>query len=425
MDGRIFMERRNIENAIKDDLKRFVTPIISSDGIYHFIACSTNHFEEVSRYMRPNLNMDFEILTSIDYSVVANDDNIGELIRLMVSSDHRYRDEELLYLLLRTMLVPIWKLDVFLLTHLRKCAETNEQWNYTIGYLAQNKLDGYDYSLTGLPYWLRNEHINLLQNPYPECDVGILHSVELAMLKSNDIQASFRALGNNRMIVLDYGLYIYLAEWCKLILSGYRLRKYCEENDYALTEPIKTGASLVIAIADILANRRPVFLMPPSMMLFDKNDPLVIKEIVMHQIDFILAHEYGHIILNHHSESQANEIDADLFSVRWIHHLKSIVKTLNDKNSEGVPTFSNNIQATNDLDRKTEAIEILFAFFELFYYVCEKRKYNIASFNIHPQISERRAQIRDYHSYTGRPHLIRYTDELSECIRNNIDMLLC
>lgn len=418
------MERSDIENAVVDDLKRFVTPIISSDGINHFIACSSNHFEEVFRYMWPNFNIDFEILTSIDYSVVTNDSNIGELIRLMVSSDHRYRDEELLYLLLRSILVPIWKLDVFLLTHLHQCAEKNVQWNYTIGYLAQNKLNGYDYSLTGMPYWLRNEHITFLQNPYPECDIDILHSVELAMLKSNDIQASFRALGNSKMIVLDYGLYIYLAEWCKLILSGYRLRKYCEENDYVLTEPIKTGTSLVIAIADILANQRPVFLMPPSMMLFDKNDPLVIKEIVMHQIDFILAHEYGHIILNHHSESQVNELAADLFSVNWIHQLKGEVTILNNKESESVPIFNNDIQSEKDLDKKIEAIEILFAFFELFYYVCEKRNYNIGSFNTHPQISERRAQIRNYHNYTGNPHLIRYCDELAECIRNNIDKLI-
>lgn len=417
------MKRRDIENAVSDDLEKFVTPIISSEGINHFIACSIEHFKEVSRYMWPCSNMDFEILTSLDYSLVTSNNNLRELLKIIVSNDNQYRDEELIYLLLRMMIVPIWKLDVFLLTHLHKCAEINAKWSLTINYLANGHLEGNYYCLTNMPYWLRNEHIHLLHNLPPQCDIDKLHSVELAMLKSNNIQAVCKTLGNSKMIFLDYGLYVYLAEWCKLILSGYRLRKYCEENDYSLTEPIKTGASLIIAITDILANKQSVFFMPPSIMLFDKNDPLIIKEIVSHQIDFILAHEYGHIILNHHSENPDNEIAADLFSVSWIRCLEGKVLSVGNGGANTDDANSNDIQSINDLDRKIESIEILFVFFELFYYISKKRN-NIVTFgDTHPQIRERRNKIRENHGYQGNSQLIKYTDELFEYIKCYIDSL--
>lgn len=412
-------------NSTLFNFEQFAKPIISGKAVEHYTAYTISHFQVVIRYMWPEFNVDFELLTSIDYCATLSDANYSEVIKYVHLNDNKYSNEELLYLSLRALIAPIWKLDVFLLTHLRKCFEIYAEWYSITAYFSQNNLDGFDYSLNGLPYWLKNEQINFLQNPHPMCDISVLESIELVIAKSNDIQAVQKALGNKKIIVLDNGIYVFLVEWCKLVLSGYRLREYCKENEYSLTEPIKTGSSLFIAIADVLTNRSQVYKLPPSLMLFSKNDPFVIKEIVMHQIDFILAHEYSHIILNHTSPCYSNEIDADLLSLSWIYLLDCGVATLNDIiDDEGNLPYFNDIQSHNLQDRSAESVELLFSFLELYYYVCDKKNYIHQLTDSHPRVIDRRRRIKESHCYIESPHLIEYADELSSSIKDNLDIIL-
>lgn len=413
------MGENYIDEIIKDEFDKYVKPVIKEDSLTYFMALTMSNFEKVSRYMWPAAHIDFELLTTIDYSKISFNSEVSEIIEITSNNSNRYKEEELLYLILRTMYKVVWKLDMLLLLHLEECVETNYKWNYLIAGLAQNRLEGKYYYLTDMPYWLRNEHIGLLHSPPPELEIEKILSVEVAMHKANDIQASCRSLGRNKIIFLDFGLYVYLTEWCELILSGYRIRKYCEENDYSLTEPVKTGAGLFCAIADILANKSETYNLP-MMMNFDKHDPLIVKEIVTSQIDFILAHEYGHIIIDEEVDELNNEIRADSVALEWIKNSKMTAQILNKSQDVKLEIENNDIQSPNMENRKVEAIELLFIFYDLYYYVCKARGDKPLKKKMLSMIDCRRKNIRRYVNEES-PLLVEYADELAMRIKTIID----
>lgn len=414
------MGENYIDEIIKDEFDKHVKPVIKEESLTYFMALTMSHFEKVRRYMWPATHLDFELLTTIDYSEISFNSEVSDIIEITSNNSNRYKEEEILYLTLRTMYKVIWKLDMLLLLHLEECVEKNYKWNYLIAGLAQNKLEGMYYYLTDMPYWLRNEHIGLLHSPPLGLEMRKLLSVEVAMHKANDIQASYRSLGKNKMIFLDFGLYVYLTEWCELVLSGYRIRKYCEENDYSLTEPVKTGAGLFCAIADILANKCETYDLP-MMMNFDKHDPLIAKEIVTSQIDFILAHEYGHIIIDEESDDLNDEIRADDVALKWIKNSKMEAQILNKGHDVKLEIENNDIQSVRIENRKVEAIELLFIFYDLYYYVCKERGYKLLKKQMLRMIACRRKNIRQYVNEES-PLLVEYADELATRIKTIIDL---
>lgn len=415
---------RDLESLSREDLQKYAVPTISNQGIEYVLGYGEKAFESVRRYMQTSIHMDFELMTAIAYSDVVSQSDLKEVISFLSANKNKYADEELLFLVLRSMVVRTWKLDVLLLTHLEQCALANNRWNQALIFLSQNKLEGNYFTLKGLPYWLRNTSINYayilpdkLRDQYMQ--------MEIVMTKSNNIQAKCKRLGETYIIVLDYGIYVYLQEWCRILLHGYRIRQYCEENDWDITDPVKTGAWLMISVVETLRGSGSVYQMPVPAMNFRNNDSVISREIVESQIEFMIGHELGHVVkhsLHSLPYDKSIEYEADAFSMEMLQYDVSAVTVINKADTSiRLPIEENDIQSKNPYDRKIEAVEILFAFYDIFYYTCRKRGYRNLENTAHPEPVERRKKIQNKYSEDFEGPLIKYADSLIERIKKQID----
>lgn len=364
-------------------------------------------------------------MRAVDYSRVVNTKALTSVVSFLQANKNRYADEELLFLFLRSMVSVTWKLDVLFLTHLEQCVEANYQWHQTLSVFSQNKLEGNYFALDGLPSWLRDISIRYAEVLTID-QLEKYRQMEVVLVKANDIEAQCRLIGNTHIVSLDCGLYTYLQEWCLFILQGYRIKQYCSENSWwVLTEPIKSGATLFLAIADILQGGSSVYQMPPSAMNTDRSDFLIAREIVDAQLAFIFGHEIGHIMCHSAKDiPQGKEIEfeADDFSMDILKRLEIQVSVINKSNAGIKLAYENNeVQSKNPNDRKIEAVEILFAFYGMYNYACQKRGYKIPKNDTHPEIYERRANISKRYSKLAQKPLAIYADDLITKIKREID----
>lgn len=420
------MSNLNNEMLSSDDFQKYVIPTVSTEEIECIIANTYTVFKPVCRYMWPNINIDFELMTAIDYSNTINDSELKNVIAIISSNRNKYCDEELLYLLFRSMFFVVWKLDVLFLTHLEQCALVNYRWNQSLIYFSKNKVEGNLFALKCLPYWLRNTSLNYAFS-LPSDLQDIYKQIEIVMIKADDIQAKCKLIGKTYIITLDCGIYIYLQEWSRLLLQGYRLKQYCSDNDWVITEPVKTGAKLLLSIVNNLRGDGSVFQMPAPAMNFKQNDQIIVREIVESQIEFIIGHELGHIVKHINLNPPYNkciELEADDFSLDILKYSKGIVAVLNKADmSIKLPFEENDVQSKELYEKKVESVEILFAFYDMFYYICQ-RKYEESENTTHPELKERRENVcKRYTNGLKRP-FIDYVYSLVYKIKEQIDNLL-
>lgn len=406
------------------EYKENVNAFISQEEISYILASADNIFKCVERYKAPSCFIDFELIAAVNYADIANEAKLKDTLTLLISNQERYQDEELIFLAFHTMFAMIWKLDVLFLTHLKECVAANAVWNYTLGVLAQNKAKNEIFNTYSWPYWLRNSSLNYAAS-LPENIRNEYMKLEVVMIKANDIQAHCKKIGKKYIITLDYGIYIYLQEWIKILLTGYRIRQYCIKRNFVMTEPVRTGAQLFLTIADILNRRIPAYQIPPPAMNFKCNDYFISRENVENQIAFILGHELGHILLHTKNgciDRKKIELEADDFSVNFLKNRVSISGILNKEDpTNKMPFEENDIQSSDKLENRLESIEILFIFYKLYYYACQKRNYIIAVNTDYFNIDERKKNIyMKYFAGAERP-FVTYAEDFAERIQKKID----
>lgn len=417
----------DIESLFKKDLDKYAVPTMSEEEMLYVLAYRAKVFEPVARYMHSEIHMDFELMSTIAYADVVNRANMKEAVTFLSANQDKYSDEELLFLILRSMVLMTWKLDVLYLTHLEQCAQANMHWDEMLIMLSSKRLEGVHISLKGLPYWLRNTSLNYAGS-LPDEYQNRYMQMEVVMVKANDIQAKCRRIGQAYIVALDCGIYFYLQEWYRILLQGYRLKQYCTEHSFDITDPVKTGAGLMLSIVNTLKGSGSVYQLPPPAMVFRPNDIYISREIVEYQISFMLGHELGHVIkhsLSNHTYDKSMEYEADDFSMDMLKHDKSSCTILNKANhSIKLPQEENDIQSEDLYTRQIEAIEILFLFFDLFYYICERKGHQDFANITHPEPEERRRNICK--RYVGNPTkpLIDYADNLIGRIKKQIDRVI-
>lgn len=434
------MNNQNLINdLVKEDMHEHVEMIIEKSGIDLLFAEIYKIHKDVSRYMSKEFGIDLELLQSIDYAKIVENKDLKLMVNCIAMNGKQYSEEDILLLNIRSMFVMSWKMDIFFITHIRECVEANIRWNKASSYFANRKVCGKKYMLCGMPYWLRNEQISLLASIPDEYDLSEIRHIECGVIKTNDIQAHCMSLGNSRMIFMDYGVYVYLMEWIKMILCGYRVKKYNEESDFIeLTEPVITCTDLFIAIVDILRNNGRVFNLPPSAMLFDKADIFIIKEIIMNQVDFMMAHEYGHILLEQKTQDEIktkeemeqsfkNEYEADNFAMNWIRKSEARAIRLNMEDYKNQKDY-NNIQLQDLKNRKVENVELLFTFFEMFDFVYQRiiklmDKEIERSKDTHPTALLRRKNIRQFYDGDIDTKLMNYAEDFVRRMKVYMDSL--
>ena len=417
----------DITFLFKRDLDKYMVPTLSEEEMLYVLACWKKVFKPVCRYIHTAVNMDFELMSTIAYADVVNQSNLKEVVAFLSTNQNQYPDGELLFLILRSMVLMTWKLDVLYFTHLEQCAQANFAWDQMLILLSRNQLEGVHFSLRGLPYWLRNTSLNYAGCLPDEYQKQYMQ-MEVVMVKANDIQAKCRRIGQTYIVTLDCGIYFYLQEWYRILLQGYRLKQYCTKYGCSITDPVKTGATLMLSIAGTLKGSGSVYQLPPSAMIFKPNDIHISREIVECQIGFMLGHELGHVIkhsLQNLPYDKSIEYEADDFSMDMLRYNKSFCRTLNKSDqSIQLPEEENNIQSKDLYTRQIEAIEILFAFFDLFYYVCQRKGYQDFVYTVHPEPKERRKNIRQRYVGDSENPLIEYADNLIGRIKKQIDYVI-
>ncbi|GFZ32442.1 hypothetical protein CSC2_29680 [Clostridium zeae] len=428
-----------IDDIVKEDMHENAEMIIEKSGIDLLFAEMFKTYKDVSRYMSKEIGIDLELLQSIDYAKVVENKDLELMVSCIAMNGKQYSEEDILLLNIRSMFVVSWKMDIFFITHLKECAEANLRWNMVSRYFANRKVYGKKYMIYGMPYWLRNEQVNLLASIPEGYDLSEIRHIECGMIKTNDIQAHCKSQRDSRMIFMDYGVYVYLMEWIKMILCGYRVKRYNEESCFIeITEPVITCTNLFIVIVDILRNNGSVSNLPPSAMLFDKADIFIIKEIIMNQVDFMMAHEYGHILLKHKTQDEIktneemeqsfkNEYEADNFALNWIRKSEARAIRINKEDCKNQKDY-NNIQLHDLRNRKIEDIELLFTFFEMFDFVYQRilkvmDKEIKRSKNTHPTALLRRMNIKQFYDGNIDTKLMNYAEDFVRRMKAYMDSL--
>lgn len=409
-----------------EEFQKHVVPLIPSESLDCVFACLHAAFEPVNRYMKQGIHLDFELIATVNYADVVQQGKLKNVISFLSDNGNRYSDKELLFLFLRSMISVVWKLDVLLLTHLTQCATANLKWNNTLIHLSQDELQEYYFRLNQLPYWLRNTSINFYSALPTELKSKYANT-EFVMIKANDIHACCKLIGQTHIIALDSGIYTYLQEWCKMLVHGYRVKEYCNKNNWAITDPVKTGARFFVAIADIMNNVGSVYQMPPSSMIFCENDNLIIRDIVENQICFIIGHEFGHIVLHSSYDNLSDksiEFEADDFSAALLKNFNGTAGILNKADrSVNLPIEENDIQSRSPYERRIESAELLFFFFDAYHYACRKRGYAQNTDNFHPDSSERKKNLCKQYPAKSNTPLADYAENLICRIKSQIDII--
>lgn len=396
------------EDARNDKVKL----ILGEQGIQTLLALNGACFYEVDRYKYQEVFWDFEIIATVDYSDILQGKEFVRIVERLTENKKQYDEHEQRYLVLRGIFNYSWKLDIMFLAHLKECAQASLNWGILIRRVACDKVNEiFNLGQKKQPYWLRNEQTNLLNSMDTEM-YNLFSKVELIMVKSNKVFPKLSTLGLNRFVLLDSGIYTFLMEWIKLILSGYRIREYKQSSKIMqTTEPVKTGALLMKAVADIIHGDKSVFILPEPVMNFLTNDYSIAKDIVTNQVEFLIGHEYGHIYVmdnNINLSLKEEELYSDSFALDILRNTKCKVAYLNKQESS---KDINDIQSQCDLDRKLEDIELLFMFYDLYFYTLELAGYEHED-DSHPHSNIRRLALIENYTNEKNLSLLKYAEKL-------------
>lgn len=390
-----------------------VKPIISENRLQEIIAYNNACLYEVDRYRYSGIVLDFEGITSVDYADILQKEGLRRVTERLIENKAQYDQKELNYLVLRNLINYSWKLDAIFLLHLRECAEACQNWGTLLRRLACD-----ENLLERQPYWLRNEQTNLFQAMEPEM-YELLSKVELVMIKSNKVFPKCSSTGAYYFIQMDSGIYPFLFEWIRVLLCGYRINAFNEENEIVqTTEPVKTGAALMLAVVNIIRGNKSAFVLPEPAMNFSPKDYGIAKEVVTNQIEFLLGHEYGHIYAmgnNLSMEAKEEELYADDFSVKLLEKTQAIVAPVGSDTDR----FQNDIQPESGIDRKIEDIELLFLFYDVYFYASELMGYKEAD-DSHPHSDVRRKALRKYYTNEKKTPLLDYAESIVDKMKRKM-----
>ena len=391
-----------------------VKPIVSEGRLEEIIAYNNACLYEVDRYRYHGVTLDFEGITAIDYVDILQKQGLRRATERLIENKAQYDEKDLNYLVLRNLINYSWKLDVIFGLHLKECMQASGNWGILLRKLACDKN-----LLERQPYWLRNEQANLLQAMEPDM-YELLSKVELVMVKSSKVFPKCSSTGAYYFIQMDRGIYPFLFEWIRVLLSGYRIHEFNEKNEIMqVTEPIKTGAMLMFAIVNVIRGNRSAFVLPEPAMMFSPEDYGIAKEVVTNQIEFLLGHEYGHIYAmenNMSMEAKEEEFYADDFSVKLLEKVGAVIAAVNRETDR----VQNDIQQESAIDRKIEDIELLFLFYDMYFYASELMGYGEEADDSHPASGIRREAVRKYYTNMQKTPLLDYAESIIDKIKRKM-----
>ena len=356
----------------------------------------------VYRYKSHMVNTDMEVWATIDYSALLNNPRLEKLC-LMISKEQSYSQIDLMYMSLRCWLFYSWKLDVRSIMNLVEIMKAINRYNAFLYEYAEQKIDVG--SEIKCPYWLRQARSVLSYCLPDDINGEALKKTEVVMVRTHDIQANCRELKGVYFICLDYGLYFFLYEWARIVLGCYRMDHYMIGDRCKIKLSSESAAYSVLNMCKYIIGQGSITSIG-TYPCFSDADGMIAKELVGWQSDYILAHEYSHIGMGYES-SIAGELQADKYAIQWLSESEARFSPL--KGVDGViagiseeerkEMKRSDLLLKNKKDRIIESIELLFVFYDVFYYILQKIELETRgnSFN-YPFYMDRILQCRKYYT---------------------------
>lgn len=432
-----------------DELERSeydeTVPLLDGDEIKCLFA-HLDPFVKEEKYGKLTLALDFEQLQIVHYpSLFSSKPEVAELLETIQNSG-MYKQIELNFLSLRSLVTLIWTQP-----------ESNEHLEYMVkieNALYDTMLRFSNYIIerhpdreTWLPYWARLVQFNLLRELPQQIqqDFGP-DGTPCIMLRSCDINAHTFPITTGQAIVLDFALEPFLKDMNRFLMS------YFDSRNMAGAMRIPRAFKELLPRVLFFKGLVPAHKQPPFSILLSNSSYQSVKSFTFEQISFLVAHEIGHILLQHPSSRAAlpkpqntehlidihylehehiYEHEADIFaldcmmskvinSFRYYLHPKRTEDP--DKVSTTIETLREKINDYGTFYTSVETLFIIINFIEKFYDNLIKATSEVHvpfQFPSHPTASVRWKRLQK-HSICDFPPISSEFNRYSEILLNDV-----
>jgi hypothetical protein len=339
-------------------------PLLDGDEIAYLLA----HLEPIlkdHRLLRPATGLDLEQLQIADYpSLYADAEDVRDILGL-IQTNGTYDQNELDFLALRSLVTLSWpepksNEDVAVM------AKVETALHYALIRVAEYIRSRHPDRGAWLPYWTRLAHLNLLRSlPEPLQKQFGPDGIPCFVFRSRDINAHTFPLSRRQAIGLDYALEPFLKNINGFLYSYYGSRLFAGPN--RISRAFRELLPRVMFFKGLTA----AYKVPSLSILLGERAVGTVKGVTDAQIAFLIAHEIGHIALEHPFSSatqlaqngltQTREIgqfnfehifeyEADAFAIEWQRSkvLNDFRYFMNPKRTGKKQKWSSSVQSMNN-----------------------------------------------------------------------------
>jgi hypothetical protein len=383
---------------------------------------------------RPQVTLDLEHLQVADYGAFASDDAQRATIARLHATDP-VRPDHLAYLALRSMIGLNWT-KVESESDIERAAAFEKALELALLSVCEQVSEGLVAPNSRLPYWGRLAFLRVMTAiPEENLQVSGLDRVACVLLKDPVFNARSYQYDDHALIGLNFALEPILKGLNRMLLHFF--------HSHAISGPKRmhrawNSLAPVVGYFWLPTPTSPNRL-TPSHPLFDPTCAQMAHSLTASQVDFIVRHEIGHLVLDHGrrlravtdpSEAQTLrqefEFSADAFAhgghrsalysrfrseLQWNASQGGVTETAESVNAKL-------LEALQDYQRESTAVRLLFAYMDVIERLGEllKRRlgYNLfrSASGTHPNPRERRSRLDAFYASEGpaTSHVIRYAD---------------
>jgi len=383
---------------------------------------------------KPQVSFDMEHLQVADYGAFASDDAQRAAINRLHANDP-VRPDHLAYLALRSMIGLNWT-KVESDSDIERAAAFEKALELTLLSVCTHASESLASPNSRLPYWGRLAFLRVMTAiPQENLQVNGLDRVACVLLKDPVFNARSYQYDDHALIGLNFALEPILKGLNRMLLHFF--------HSQPLAGPKRmhrawTSLAPVVGYFWLLTPTSPNRL-TPSHLLFDPAYAQMAHWLTANQVDFIVRHEVGHLVLDHGRRLRAVadpaetrvlrkefEFSADAFAhgghrsalysrlrseLQWKPNQCGYAETPEDVNARL-------LEALQDYQREGTAVRLLFAYMDVIERLGEllRRRLGASLFRsasgTHPNPRERRSRLDAFYASEDQPtsQVIRYAD---------------
>jgi hypothetical protein len=243
---------------------------------------------------RPATAVDLEQLQLVDYTSLpgVNDEQRRAIAK--AQAEEAIKPEEMIFLALRSLYQFSWP-DPESNDDIRFAAACEYTLNQALIGRALDLAFSLNAPDASLPYWGRLAFLNVMASlPQENIERFGLVSVACGLVKKAKFNATTVSLPGGSVILLNYALQPILKHLNRFLLH------YFGNNESAGPNRLQRAWEGIVATVLHFWSEVPVMeITRPSMPIYGEDHALLVHELTTHQVEFIVAHELGHVALDH------------------------------------------------------------------------------------------------------------------------------